>query len=146
MNNQEIIDAIEAKANKHNIDMEFLYPAVICMGKNILASEDDICRAYFNSELRRHADAPPEAYEPVSDRMIEITSRGKHAKPIAFFVTPGDRINELHLQIYQQLLYTKALLMASFVFKVPSGKIDEIISYLCDDIIQSIRNSPDSLN
>lgn len=146
MNNPQLFEAIKAKADEHNIDIDFLYPAVVYMGENILASEDDIFRAYFNSEVRGYADAPPEAYEPASDRSIEIASRENGTKPIAFFIMPGERINKFHIEIYKQLLWIKADVLVRFVLEARSNRIDKIIYYLCGDVIQSLRNARNSSN
>lgn len=143
---REIFNTIEVRAKKYNIDIDFLYPVVRCLGENFLASEDDIFRAYFNAEIKRCDESSPEAMAPASDKLIATVSTVKHVKPIAFFVMPGEQVNHLHIDIYQRLLWTKADVMLRFFLQAGSDKIDEIIRSLCGDIIQVLRNSRPSAN
>lgn len=143
---REIFNTIEARAKECNIEFDFLYPAVRCLGENSLASEDDILQAYFNAEIKRIDDNSPEAMAPASKKLIATASVVKHVKPIASFVLPRERVNHLHIDIYQRLLWTKADVMFRFFLQAGSDKIDEIIRFLCADIIQALRNSQPSAN
>lgn len=143
---REIFNTIEARAKQHNIDIDFLCPAVRCVGENSLASEDDIFQAYFNAEIKRIDDNSREAMAPASNKEVKAASTVAHVKPITFFVKPGERVNELHIDIYKRLVWTKAYVMTRFFLQVESGKIDEIIRFLCADIIQALRNSQPSAN
>jgi hypothetical protein len=143
---REIFNTIEARAKRYNVDFDFLLPAVRCVGENSLASEDDIFQAYFNAEIKRIDDNSPEAMAPASKKLVKTFSTIEHVKPITFFVKPGERVNELHIDIYKRLVWTKAYVITRFILKAGSGKINEIIIFLCGDIIQALRNSQPSAN
>jgi hypothetical protein len=143
---REIFNTIEARAKQHNIDIDFLCPAVRCVGENSLASEDDIFQAYFNAEIKRIDNSSPEAMAPASNKEVKAASTIANVKPITFFVKPGERVNQLHIDIYKQLAWTKTYLVTKFLLQVRSGKINEIMIFLCGDIIQALRNNSPSAN
>jgi len=144
--NREIFNTIEARAKQHNIDFDFLCPAVRCVGENSLASEDDIFLAYFNAEIKRIDDSSPEAMAPAGNKEVKDASTIANVKPITFFVKPGERVNQLHIDIYKRLVWTKAYVMTRFFLQAGSDKINEIIIFLCGDIIQALRNPRPSAN
>jgi hypothetical protein len=143
---REIFDTIIERAKQHKVDFDFLLPAVRCVGENSLASEDEIFQAYFNSEIKRIDDNSPEAMAPASKKEVKDASTLVNVKPIKFFVKPGERVNQLHLDIYNRLVWTKAYVITRFILKAGSGKINEIIIFLCGDIIQALRNNSPSAN
>lgn len=146
MESRSLLSKVEEKAEELNIDIDFLYPVVEYMGKNIVASEDDILRAYFNAETKRLNNCSPEAAKPASKKLVEIASRGKYVPPVTAFIMPGEYVSQLHIDIYERLIAIRTDIMLRFFLQAGSRKINDIIKYLCWDIIQTMRDTRISLN
>lgn len=146
MNPHEIYDAVMVKSLEHNIDINFLYPAVLRLGENPNNNDDELFRAYLDWETGRLAGGI-ETVKPASEGETRIVNRDlSFIKGLKFYLPPGTRITNLHIDIYEKLLWSAGDMKTRFCLQVGSNEINKIVLFLCHDIIQNLYNRRVILN
>lgn len=143
MNGSEIYDSVVARCLEHKLNVYryacLFFPAVLCMGQKLTATDDDIYRKYFEREKVR-IGLRTQDMEPASEGCIAIYNEDdKHFKGITSYLSPGTQVLNVHLEIYKTIRLNAPLLWELFGSEAGGRELTKITAYLMGDIIESVR-------
>lgn len=139
MKGSEIYGALLMRSYDCHVDINLLYSAVLIMGADINATDEDIYRKYFEWEITRLGITP--AFNvPVSGSIEAIYNEpNAYFKGVAYYLKPGTPILELHIEIYKNLTKIVPELWDRYAPMGVGPNTCRVIARLCGDIISSVR-------
>lgn len=139
MKGSEIYDTVLARSFDYEIDINLLYPAVLVMGENINAKDDDIYRKYFERETTR-LGITPELNSPVSNSIeADYNEPDARFKGVSYYLKPGTPVLNVHIEIYKNLTKIVPELWDRYASMAVGPNTCRIIARMCGDIIDAAR-------
>lgn len=139
MTNEQLLQAIQERSIKYQVDFNFLLSAVNCFRSNINSTTDEIIRAYFQMEVLQYPGPEQIGNKRTAKATVKVLDSNKTLLPgITKCIEPGGKVRGKHVYAYTKV-YTTVVGLLLKNREIISFDLAENIRSMCIDLVMPVN-------